>query len=289
MAGSQGVKLPEQALPSTLSALLHEHSLAEALALVEQNLRRKPALSGHLLRLDLLCLLRQWDRAAQQTETCIRFDASCLPLMALIHALVVCEKQREAVFAGQGIPGALPVVPEKTPSWLVLQQEALKVQAEAVSTADDLRGKALSMVPDSSGVAVLSHGNNIEFQWITDSDTRLGPVLEIFTQDNYLWLPFADLEYLELAEPASLRDFVWMPAVFETHGQRRHGFLPGIYPASASIEDSFALGRETSWQDVGSTGVFGQGQKVFCTDNHDLPLFELRRIQRASNTMGSTA
>lgn len=268
-------------LPETLSALLREHSLDDALAHVEQNLRRKPDLSGHLLRLDLLCVLGHWDRAAKQGETCTRFDASCLPLMALIHALTACEKQREAVFAGQ----ASPTLPENPPLWLTGQLQALQAQAHGLpDKADDLREHALSLAPASSGRCLLSRSGEHDFQLITDSDTRLGPVVEIFTQDDYLWLPFADLEELELAEPAALRDFVWLPATFVTQGHRRHGFLPGRYPGSAGAQNELALGRETRWQDVGRTGVFGLGQKVFATDTQDLPLYELRRLHMAGGT-----
>lgn len=258
---------------STLSELLREHSLAEALAYVDQNLRRKPDLSGHLLRLDLLCLLGDWERAAKQGETCTRFDTSCLPLMALIHALTECEKQRERVFLGTENPALL----EAVPAWLPLQLQALRAQAESPDKADDLRETALSQAPESTGTSVSVSGES-RFAWITDSDTRLGPVVEIFTQDEYLWLPFAALEELELAEPTALRDFIWLPISFVAEGRRRHGFLPGRYPDSVSAGDTFALGRETRWQDVGKTGVFGFGQKVWCTDMGDLPLYELRKL-----------
>lgn len=269
-------------LPATLSALLHEHSLAEALARVEQNLRRKPELSGHLLRLDLLCLLGDWERAARQGETCTRFDASCLPLMALIHALTACETQREAVFAGT----ATPSLPDNAPGWLTMQLEALHQQARgATDKADELRGKALSQAPETPGIAELANSKELRFPWITDSDTRLGPVVELFTQDAYQWLPFADLEELNLAAPSALRDFIWLPVTFVCAGQRRHGFLPGRYPDSTTAGNTFAacdelaLGRETRWLDVGATGVIGLGQKVWSTEGDDVPLYELRSLR----------
>lgn len=276
---------PPLTLPETLSALLHGQTLVDALTSVEKELRRKPALSGHLLRLDLLCLLEDWDRAERQAETCTRFDVTCLPLMTLIQALTACERAREKVFSGNGLPTFLC----EAPAWVALQLEALRHQTTAVALADTARNAALSQAPATAGVAEMATTppGNTSFAWITDSDTRLGPLLEVFSADQYLWVPFEQLTGLEVPPPQALRDFAWLPVVYELDGARRHGFMPGRYPDSARAGDGLAVGRETRWDTEGAlcgeTGVFGLGQKVFSTDVGDLSLFDLRELRFSAN------
>ena len=52
------------------------------------------------------------------------------------------------------------------------------------------------------------------FAWIADADPRLGPVLEVFVNGNYMWVPFARVHAMQFDPPADLRDQVWMPARF---------------------------------------------------------------------------
>lgn len=259
---------------TVLSDLLREGDLAAALDRVEGALRRKPDMPGRLLRLDLLCLCEDWDRALRHTESCLRCDASCLPLMALIRVLIEGERQRAAVLAGE----ARPALPPDAPAWTALLLDALAAQADRTAAADALREAALAQAPASAGVALTVAGEQ-PFTLISDSDTRLGPVLELFVDGGLLWLPFCQVEEVEVAAPASLRDLLWLPAQVSYGGLRRHGFLPARYPGSGRAGDALALGRETRWEDVGATGVFGLGQKVLFTPSGDLSLYDLRGLR----------
>ena len=258
--------------PTLLSELRREGDLAAVLAGVEEGLRRKPDMPGRLLRLNLLCLVEDWERALRHTESCLRCDASCLPLMALIRVLIAGERQRAAVLAGE----ARPVLPPNAPKWVGLLLDALAAQDG--QTADALREEALAQAPASAGSALTADGEQI-FSLISDSDTRLGPVLEFFADGGLFWLPFCQVEEVEVAAPASLRDLLWLPARVSSGGVRRHGFVPARYPGSGKAGDALALGRETRWEDVGATGVFGMGQKVLFTSAGDLPLYDLRGLR----------
>lgn len=263
-------------LPDNLSELVRTASLGEAREQVERELRRKPDINKHFLRLELFCLLEETERAVKQAETCVRFDPAVLPTIAPTLGLLHAEQVRNAVFAGQ----ARAELPPNAPEWPNLLMDALHAQARNdVALADTLREKALEAVPETSGLAVTDAAES-PFDWITDSDTRLGPVMEVIMEDSYFWVPFTMIQNLELAVPSKLRDFAWLPVTFVVNDLRRHGFIPGRYPGSGAAGDALALGRETRWTDEGQTGVFGLGQKVWITDAGDLPLYDLRGLRK---------
>lgn len=264
---------------TTLDSLIGEQDLEEGLRSVERLIRVEPGNMAHRrLRFDLLCLLGRWEKALVQLQTCARMDKAVTPEAYVYRDLVQSERFRAEVFAGR----RAPVLPETTPEWLTLQLKALRLQGEGdTNAADAAREEALGQAGDvaghfENGPEATTPGG--AFQWIADSDTRLGPVLEAFLQGQYRWIPFAAVTRISLTGPVNPRDFLWLPVQLEIDSQMYSGFLPGRYPGSESGPDSIRLGRETRWEDSGRTCVRGLGQKVWMTDQGDIPLFDLREM-----------
>lgn len=220
----------------------------------------------------LLAVLGRWERAANQLEVVGELDAGALPMVQMYREAMRCEVVRAKVMAGQTAP-LLFGHPE---NWIAILIEALLSEGQG-KAADGarLRAKAFELAPATKGTI-----NGQAFEWIADGDMRLGPVCEAVINGRYYWLPFSRLNRIHLDEPEDLRDFVWMPAMFEfSNGGEMVGVIPARYPGSESDPDPLIrLGRKTDWVDCGNETFHGRGQRVLTTSEGDFPLLEVREI-----------
>lgn len=123
-----------------------------------------------------------------------------------------------------------------------------------------------------------------EAAWISDSDSRLGPVCEVITAREYRWLPLADIAKWKVEQPATLLELIWAPCTLTLlDGSTVRGFLPARYPASPDDDDAVRLGRRTVWREVGRTAVIGMGQKTWATSAGDFSVFELASCEFSMN------
>lgn len=257
----------------------HARSLQESLGHAEADVRAQPqAPRSRWLLFELLCVLGHWDRALRQLQTWAglskEFDSTAHVMRGLIRA----ERQREAVFAGTAQPATVAAAADMlAPAWMAGMAEALRLAAMAgdgVREASDLaREGALAAAPDSPGRSNLLP----RFSWITDSDTRLGPVCEVILVGAYRWVAFADLASVTQAGPQGLLDLVWAQVDIELRdGSALKGYMPMRYPVQANDRDALCMARETVWSEHGRTGVHARGQKMWMTDAGDMPLLDLR-------------
>jgi type VI secretion system protein ImpE len=122
--------------------------------------------------------------------------------------------------------------------------------------------------------------NGQKFSQFRDSDDRLGPVIEAFVNNTYVWLPLESIKSMVLSAPSYLRDLMWIPAKLECQGgERGDAFLPVLY-AGSELDDSeqVRLGRITEWVALGADLVGGVGQKTFVVDNSEKALLEIRDL-----------
>jgi len=126
----------------------------------------------------------------------------------------------------------------------------------------------------------------VEFDWIADADTRLGPTLEAIINGKYYWIPFQQISKIELEEPVDLRDVVWMPALFTwSNGGQATGLIPTRYPGSENSEDAMIqLGRKTEWEEYFEEDYCGKGQKLLATNVDDYALMDIRNIELNVNS-----
>ena len=276
-----------------------QEDLLHKLQRLEAAVRSEPAAHEHRWALvEILCQLCQWPRALQQLQAWVRLAPQWKAQAHLVRGLIQAEHQRSRVFLGQERAAAVV----DFPSWMEGMARALEHNAAGeVEQADDCRQQALAEAPGLSGVChwdVRAHAHEAAeqhqqaFEWLADSDTRLGPICEVMVSGAYRWLAFADIGRLHLQAPQTPLDLVWAPAQLQLRAscegsaaRSLHVFLPArscwTQPPAQPTEQQQALmlGHLTVWQDVGETGVFAQGQKTWMSDGVDWPLLDIREVQ----------
>lgn len=242
---------------------------------VQGKIRSRPGGADHRWALfELLCVTQQWERAIQQLQVFAQLNPQLVQVAQAYRDLIRAERWRAEVLDGLRDPGFV-VDP---PSWAESLVRALRLTAAGQSgEADQLREKALDEAP-----LVAGRGGAHAFEWIADSDSRLGPVCEVMTAGRYRWLPFSDIAAWELGRPAALVDLVWAPCSLTlVDGMKARGFMPARFPAVAgtvhdrAMLDALRLGNTTVWTESGRTGVIAQGRKTWTTSAGDIGLFEL--------------
>src|SRR5690349_5947674 len=76
--------------------------------------------------------------------------------------------------------------------------------------------------------------NGTPFSSLTDADPRIGARLELFAAGQYTWIPFEQIESVQMLPPKRLRDMLWAPAIVRPN-ERFRGMEMGevIVPAIA--------------------------------------------------------
>ncbi len=261
--------------------LIRDGNPDEALQILQSKIRENPTDSKlRTFLFQLLAVLGDWDRASKQLDVIAKMDVSTLPIVYEYRAAIESEKFREEVFSGKKDP----VFMGQPDEWQALMLQSLKLSAEEnYKEAQALRQQALEMAPTTSGSL-----NGDSFEWIADADTRLGPLLEVFVEGQYRWVPFANIKRIAIEAPEDLRDFVWMPAhiQWETEGES-FVLIPTRYPFSAKQNSQSALSRQTEWVDKGEGEFIGFGQRLFATDANDYSLLDVRDIFFKQNLTAS--
>lgn len=254
-------------------AAIKAGNLDEALALAQTAARSAPADARHrVLLFQLYAVLGDWNRSLRQLEVVSDLDPKAELMARTYRQLLACEAMRQEVFTGQRAPLGLGQ-PE---AWFGMLVEALRLESErAADAAKAMREKAFDVAETTAGTL-----NGVDFEWIADSDERLGPCLEAIINGRYFWIPFARLKSIETTPPEDLRDLVWLPAHLTfAHEGKTVAFIPTRYPASESSGDPLIrLARKTVWEELPSGSYWGLGQRMLATDGSDTPISECRDI-----------
>lgn len=248
-----------------------------ALRQLQEAVRAKPDDSKlRIFLFQLLSVLGQWDRALNQLNVAAELDPAALAMAQMYREALRCEVLRAHVFEGK----KSPMVFGQPDQWLALLIEALLLTGQGKHReAGVLRTTAFDEASATSG-SVDGH----PFAWIADADSRLGPVCEAIINGRYYWLPFSRLRAVTIDAPEDLRDVVWMPAHFQfDNGGESVALIPTRYPGSESSDDGLLLlARKTVWIEAAPDFYHGLGQRLFATDNGEVPLMDIRKI-----TLGS--
>ena len=242
-------------------------SLDQQIQEIEVQIRTQPGDAAHRWALfQLLCMTGDWERAIQQLQLWAKLDKQERMAQAY-RDLIRAERWRAKVLAGLERPSFVL----EPPNWIEGLIDALRLTAEErIDEADAARETALDAAPLTAARTPHGHAD-----WIADSDSRLGPVFEIITAGSYRWVPFADIATWHITPPSALIDLIWAPCVLTlTDGSTLRGFVPARYPGSESGSDALRRGRETSWTEIGRTGVIALGQKTWATSEGDFGVFD---------------
>lgn len=252
---------------------LKKGRLEDALAQLQEQVRRSPAEAKYRIFLfQLLALMGRWERALTQLNVCGDLDAANLAMVQTYREAIRCELLREKVFHGD----ISPLVFGKPERWVALLIEASKLSAQKdYSNAIRFRDQAFEAAPATGGTI-----DGKAFDWVADSDSRLGPVLEAIVNGRYYWVPFCRIARIELEPPSDLRDLIWLPAHFTwVNGGSAVGLVPSRYPGSdKAAEAAICMARRTEWEEPVEGYALGSGQRVLVTNEGDFSLFDIREI-----------
>ncbi len=258
---------------TTAEISLKDGRLDDALKLLQDQVRKSPEVAKHRVFLfQLLALNGQWDRALNQLNVSGTLEPANLAMVQTYREAIRCEMLRQKIFQGE----TSPMVFGEPEQWIALLIEACKLSAQgSYEQAGDLRDQAFELAPASSGSL-----NGTAFEWIADSDTRIGPVIEAIVNGRYYWIPFSRISKIQIEAPADLRDLVWLPAEFTwANGGSAFGLIPSRYPGSEIAADALVrLARKTEWQEFPAGHFHGLGQRLLVTDQGEHSLFETREL-----------
>ena len=254
-----------------------------ALAHLQEQVRAKPADPKlRVFLFQLLCVLGQWERALNQLTVASGLDPGTLAMAQTYGDAVRCEAIRDDVFGGK----KSPMIFGQPEQWLALLIESLLLAGQGEhERSQQLRAKAFDDAPASQGDI-----DGRAFTWISDADSRLGPVLEAVIKGQYYWVPFSRLTKIQIEPPEDLRDMVWMPAHLQfENGGESVALIPTRYPGSETTGDGLiALARKTVWEEMAPDTHRGLGQRIIATDTDDVPLMEVRTISLTGSAAETT-
>ncbi|HEY5891845.1 MAG TPA: type VI secretion system accessory protein TagJ [Chthoniobacterales bacterium] len=248
--------------------------LGGALASAQTAVRKNPSDSqARIFLFQLQCVLGNWEKALTQLQVLSEMDADCMLLAQIFRPILGCEMLRADVFAGK----RTPIIFGEPEEWMGKLVHANRLSATGeFEAAAELRTEALDAAEVSSGDI-----DGQPFEWIADSDSRLGPVLEVIMDGVYRWVPFSRTSSIHLEVPQDLRDLVWIAAQFTwTNGGEGSGVIPARYPGSETATDSaLQLARKTEWKELPGHLFSGLGQRMLTTDQNEFGLLDIRKIQ----------
>lgn len=258
----------------TAEEYLRAGQLDEALAALQQAIRSNPADAKlRIFLFQLQSISGAWQKALTQLNVISDMDAETAILAKIFTPVLNLEALRAEVFAGR----RSPLIFGEPPEWIgkLLQANQLIAQGNYAASSE-LREQAFEDAPSTPGKI-----NGAPFEWIADADSRLGPVLEAFLDGKYYWIPFSRIQTIVIEAPTDLRDLVWLPAQFVwANGGQACGFIPTRYSGSESSPDSaLRLSRKTEWKTPAEGIYLGVGQRLFATDQEDVPLLDARKIE----------
>ncbi len=252
---------------------LQAGNLSDTLVQLQNQIKKDPANAKlRTFLFQLLAVLGEWDRALTQLNVSGDLDAASLAMVQTYREAIACEVLRKQIFLGK----KTPLVFGQPEQWIALLQQALTLNVDGQhKEAQILRDEAFELAPVTTGTI-----NSVAFEWIADADVRLGPVLEAIVNGRYYWIPFSQIQQIQIEEPADLRDVVWMPAHFVwTNGGDAYGLIPTRYPDSEAAEDSaLRLARKTEWTELNEATFIGLGQRLLSTNENDYALMDVREI-----------
>lgn len=253
-----------------------------ALELLQQEVRVHPAdVSLRLFLFQLLCVLGQWCRAQDQLQLLAGMDSNVHAVSGLYRDAIACEMMRLDVFNGS----KAPTLVGEPQAWVALMVEALRRDGRGErDAARALREQAYAQAPPNPG-----RMDGMPFEWMADTDMRLGPLLEAFVNGSYWWVLMHDLLSLRIEPPVNLHDLIWAHARLHfRNGAQVTVLLPVRYPGSETAEDGLlALARKSQWLQPMPGFDVGLGQRVLGASSGDKALLDIRCIEWDAATVAT--
>jgi type VI secretion system protein ImpE len=249
-------------------------NLDEALAAAQSAVRADASnVKARIFLFQVNSLFGHWEKAKTQLQILAGMNAESSLFAQIFAPVLDCELLRAEIFAGR----KSPIIFGEPENWMGLFIQASQLAATGeYEAAQKLRDAALESAPPIPGKL-----NGESFSWLADSDTRMGPLLEVIMDGCYRWVPFHRIASISFDTPNDLRDLIWFPAKMTwTNGGGANAFVPVRYPGTENCTDSgLKLSRKTDWIQMPHGLYAGQGQRMFVTDQMDYSLLDIRSIE----------
>jgi type VI secretion system protein ImpE len=258
----------------TAKELFDQGDLPAAIAKVGDELKNDPAdTKRRTFLFELLCFSGDLDRAGKQLDAIARGGTDSEIAVQQYRSALQAEKLRRLCFTQDMRPG----LPNKIPPYTDLHLKAIQLLREnKVDEARTVLEEAAELKPTVNCTV-----NGEFFEDIRDADDVMGPFLEVFTANNYSWVPWEIVASVAITPPKHLRDLIWTPATVElTIGSLGEVLLPALYGQSyLHADNQVKLGRATDWRADIEGLALASGQRLLATGDRDWPLLEIREIQ----------
>ncbi len=247
--------------------------LTEAIAQLKQEVKSDPANVGmRSFLFGLLCFNGDYESAEKQLEVISLQSASSGAGAQVYKNVLRAEKNRNRVFHNELQPEYLKSPPHQIKNHLDAVKAFERGETEEVLTF--LNGAVQKTAPLQGKI------NGNPFTRFADCHDLLAPILEVIIHDKYIWLPFEQIKLLQIEQPKTLQDLIWISARFELQdGQVLGGYIPTRYLDSGEHPDDLVkLGRKTDWKSISENLHMGSGQRMFSVDDEEKALLEIQEI-----------
>jgi type VI secretion system protein ImpE len=258
----------------TAKELFDAGDLTAAIARIGDELKNDPADARRRTFLfEMLCFAGDLERATKQLDVIARGGADSEIAVQRYRGAIECEKLRRLFFT----QGLTPGLPKKVPAYTQMHLDAVgHLRENRIDEARALLEQAADARPLVSCMV-----NSEPFDDIRDADDLIGPFLEVFTLNNYSWVPWEAVRSVTIAPPKHLRDLIWTPATVELDiGALGEVFLPALYAQSyLHADNQVKLGRMTDWRADVEGLALAAGQRLLVTGDRDWPMLEIRELE----------
>lgn len=241
-----------------------------ALAAVKANPTDEPA---RIFLFELSCFSGDWERATRQLDVIGHQDANAMIGSLIYRQSFEAERKRTKYFSESLKPEFLDTPPDYVYGLLTANNRLREGNtAEAREILDTV---------DSQRPAFACQVNGVEVSDFRDFNDLTSVILEVIIKDSYVWIPFEQIEKIEITAPKSLRDHFWLQATVETeNGTNGDLLIPALYADSWKHgDDQIRLGKLTDWRDVGEEIYIGEGTKLFSIGNEHKTILEIEKVE----------
>jgi len=245
-------------------------SIESAINLVKTNPTDEAA---RIFLFELSCFAGDWERAERQLEVIGHQDVNAMIGSKIYQGNFEAERLRMKYFSD----GQKPEFMSSKPAYLdTLMAANNRLREENPAEARQLLDQVEEERP-AFKVSINGEG----FSDFRDYNDLTMCVFEVLLRGSYLWLPFEQVQKIDLTKPKTLRDLYWIQANVEmVNGTNGEMFLPALYSGSwKSTNDQVRLGRMTDWQDAGSETYVGEGMRMFWMDGRDKSILDIETIE----------
>ncbi len=254
--------------------LLESGNLSGAIESALSLVKSKPTdVAARTFLFELSLFSGDWERADRQLDAIGHQDANTAIGSLIYRQTLAVEKERAKFFTSGGQPDFISGVPKYVKK-LVEANE--KMRSGNVADARKMLDKV-----DEERPAFACKINGEDAPDFRDYNDLTSCVFEAFIKDQYVWIPFEQVQKIEFFKPKSLRDTFWIQAKIDTkQGLGGEMIVPALYANSfKSHDDEIRLGRTVDWQDAGEDIYVGEGVKFYSANNEGKAISQIETIE----------